>query len=384
MSTQDSSQKLVYADAHPTVRLSGFRFEQSPFIEKYLSDQILFAIYCERFYPLSIGEDVVEAYWKLRQGVLLYDVPEKPLEIKGPDAVTLLEKVFTRPIDTLKVWRARYAIACTADGNVLMDGVLIRLAADYFWYVKANGEFETWLKAHAAGLDVVVSDPHSRVLQIQGPKSLEVLKAAVDEPVPDTFGYFHAGMFTFAGQELLVSRTGWTGEMGIEVYTTAATDHHALWDHLLECGNPYGLEFGSASSMGIRRIEAGILDYGTDIEPDMTPYAASLGAFVDLDKPDFIGKSALEIADKTNLLFGVVCESATPVVGSKLSLDDTIVGHVLVGEWSLTLDKGIAYVRFYAPHADQDSWLGETYPELLNLRFSPLRYRAGAPLRPFS
>ncbi|NIO07972.1 MAG: aminomethyl transferase family protein, partial [Deltaproteobacteria bacterium] len=129
---------------------------------------------------------MIEYYWKLRQGVLLYDVPEKPLEIKGPDAVTLLNRVFTRRMDNLKIWRARYGIACTPAGTVLMDGVVIRLAEDHFWYVKANGEFETWLKAYAAGLEVSVTDPHSRVLQIQGPKSLDVLNAATGGQVPVT------------------------------------------------------------------------------------------------------------------------------------------------------------------------------------------------------
>jgi aminomethyltransferase len=104
-------------------------------------------------------------------------------------------------------------------------------------------------------------------------------------------------MFDFYGQELLVSRTGWTGEIGVELYSNSATDHHVLWDHLFECGKQCGLEFSSASSMGVRRIEAGILDYGTDIEPVMTPYADGLGAFVDLSKSYFIGRSALEAAD---------------------------------------------------------------------------------------
>ena len=291
------AKKVVYAKSHPIVRLNSFRFEHSPYVEKYVTEQTVFAIYCNRFYPLNMGENVIEYYWKLRQGVLLYDVPEKPLEIKGPDAVTLLERVFTRRVNNLKIWRAHYGITCTSEGTVLMDGVLIRLAEDHFWYVKANGEFETWLKAYADGLDVKVTDPQSRVLQIQGPKSLDVLNAATGGQVPASFGYFYAGMFNFDGQELLVSRTGWTGEIGVELYSNNSTDHHALWDHLFECGKPYGLEFSSASSMGVRRIEAGILDYGTDIEPGMTPYAAGLGAFVDLSKPDSIGRSALEAAD---------------------------------------------------------------------------------------
>ena len=141
--------KVVYAETHPIVRLNSFRFEQSPYAEKYVTDQTVFAIYCNRFYPFNRGEKVLDYYWKLRRGVLLYDVPEKPLEIKGPEAVTLLERIFTRQIGDLNIWRARYAIACTPEGTVLMDGVLIRLAEDHFWYVKANGEFETWLKAYA-------------------------------------------------------------------------------------------------------------------------------------------------------------------------------------------------------------------------------------------
>lgn len=354
------AKKVVYAESHPIVRLNSFRFEQSPYLEKYVTEQTVFAIYCNRFYPLNMGENIIEYYWKLRQGVLLYDVPEKPLEIKGPDAVTLLERVFTRRINNLKIWRAHYGIACGPKGTVLMDGVLIRLAEDHFWYVKANGEFETWLKAYADGLDVKVTDPQSRVLQIQGPKSLDVLNAATDGQVPASFGYFHTGMFNFNGQELLVSRTGWTGEIGVELYSNSSTDHHALWDHLFECGKPYGLEFSSASSMGVRRIEAGILDYGTNIEPSMTPYAAGLGAFVDLSKPDFIGRSALEAADKSCLLFGLVCETKIPVVGMKVFVGNKVVGHMQIGDWSPTLDKGIGYVRLYEPAEGKDSWLDET------------------------
>jgi aminomethyltransferase len=358
-SDKGDEKKVFYAETHPIVRLNSFRFEQSPYIEKYGTEQTLFAIYCNRFYPLNMGENVIEYYWKLRRGVLLYDVPEKPLEIMGPDAANLLERVFTSRVDTLKIWRARYGIACTSEGTVLMDGILIRLAENHFWYVKANGEFETWLKAYANGLDVKVADPHSRVLQIQGPKSLEVLGAAADEGVPASFGYFHAGLFHFDGQEVLVSRTGWTGEVGVELYSSSSTDHHALWDHLFERGRPYGLEFSSASSMGVRRIEAGILDNGTDIEPDMTPYIAGLEEFVDLSKPDFIGRSALDAADKSCLLFGLVCETTIPMVGMKVFMGDKVAGHMQIGDWSPTLDKGIGYVRFYEPAVGKKSWLGE-------------------------
>ena len=343
-----------YAAAHRTLRISTKRFEASPYTDKYANDDMVFGVYCRRLYPLSIGDDPIEQYWKLKRGVMLYDVPEKPLDIKGPDAVALLERVFTRRIDSLKTWRARYAVACTPQGGILMDGVLIRLAEDHFWYVQADGEFESWLLAHSQDLDVTIRDPKSRVLQIQGPKSLEVLQAAAGAGVPEGFGYFHAGVFDFDGQELLVTRTGWTGEMGFEIYSEADTDHHALWDYLMTSGAPLGMSFSSLESMGIRRLEAGILDNGTDIDPSMTPYEAGLGAFVELDKPEFVGRDALAKADQSSLLMGLTCSEAVPLSGLQVLDRDTVVGHITAGAWSPYLETGIGFVRFQQP----GDWLG--------------------------
>jgi len=316
---------------------------------------MVFGIYCGRFYAMSRGDDIVEHYWKLRRDVALFDVPEKPLEIIGPDAVTLMERVFCRRVDSLKLWRARYCIACTPNGGILMDGVLIRLAPDHFWYVQADGEFESWLVAHAHDLDVSIRDLRSRVLQIQGPKALEVLHSATAGQVPDKFGYFHAGRFNFGDQELLATRTGWTGELGFEIYSEGeSTDHHALWDHLVACGQPYGLVVSSLDSMGIRRIEAGILDNGTDIDPSMTPYEAGLGDFVDLDSPHFVGRSALLKADKNCLLLGLSCDTTVPFSGLEVYDGKSAVGIVTAGAWSPCLDKGIGYVRF----REIGNWLG--------------------------
>ena len=91
-------------------------------------DDVVSGLYANRFYPVTLGTDALADYWNLRRGVVLYDIPEKPLSIMGPDSVELLERVFTRPISDLVKWRARYAIACAPDGGILMDGVLIRLA----------------------------------------------------------------------------------------------------------------------------------------------------------------------------------------------------------------------------------------------------------------
>ena len=110
--------------------------------------------------------------------------------------------------------------------------------------------------------------------------------------------YIDVAECVMGGQPLTVSRTGWTGELGFEVYTRADTDGPALWRHLLGAGAPFGLIHASLASVGIRRIEAGILDNGTDMDSRMTPFAAGIGKFVDFAKPGFIGKAALETADR--------------------------------------------------------------------------------------
>ena len=359
MSAQaENNQKMVHAKSHPAVTINSKRFEQSPYAPAYITEATLFGCYCNRFYPISFGDDVIAQYWKLREGAMLFDVPEKPLEIRGPDATQLLEKVFTRRVADLAQGRAHYAIACTPQGGILMDGVLIRLAEDRFWYVQADGEFESWLIAHSAGLQVVIEDPKSRVLQIQGPKALHVLAAATrdvteeatDELTADAllkdFGYFHARTFNFAGQELLVTRTGWTGELGFEIYSDANTDHMALWHHLLACGEPFAMENAALEVMGVRRIEAGILDNGTDIDRSMTPFDIGLSRFVDFSKSDFVGREALQQASKQVRLLGVVSKTGIPSVGCVILDKGQQIAHVRVGDWSPTLESGIAFVLF--------------------------------------
>ncbi len=131
-----------------------------------------------RFFAHDNGDDPVGAYWALRQKAALYDVPERPLEISGPDAVAFLELVFARRVDNQKIGRGRYVIACTNNGGLFIDGILFRLADTRFWFVHPDGDMNTWLLAHSPGFDIAVTDPQSRVLQIQGPKSFDVMHAA--------------------------------------------------------------------------------------------------------------------------------------------------------------------------------------------------------------
>ena len=343
------------ADLANTVGISARRFEESPFIERTDSPEMVRGVYAGRYFPIYMGEDVDHAYWTLRRRALIFDVPEKPVAISGPDAVPFLEKVLARKVATMKEGRGYYAVACTPQGGIFMDGVVFKLGENHFWYVQADGPFETWLLAHSGGFDVTISDPHSRVIQIQGPASIDIMKAASGGKIDESMKYFRSGYFDLGGQELYVSRTGFTNELGFEVYCDGAkTDHIALWDHLIASGEPFGMEFASSRAMTIRRIEGGILGNITDIDTTMTPFEAGLEFFVNMNKGDFIGRDALAEKDRRPLLHGLTCQEVTPISGSKIIDGAEVVGRITAGVPSPTLNCGIGYARFLRP----GNWVG--------------------------
>ncbi|MEK9942105.1 MAG: aminomethyltransferase family protein [Gammaproteobacteria bacterium] len=349
----------THAGASSTVSVFRRGIEQSPYADKWMTEGLMYSVYAGRLSAVGTDQDdPLEAYWKLRKNLMLYDIPERPIEIEGPDAVALLDKVFTRRIATIPVLRACYGIICAPHGGLVMDGVLIRLAEDKFWYVEANGDTAKWFLALSDGFDVTIRDPKSRVLQIQGPNSLKFLEAAAPGQMPEKFRYFDAAFFNLGGQEVLISRTGWTNEMGIEIYGNAYLDHGALWDFLFEVGGAFGLERAGSASLGLRRVEGGILDYQSDIDLTMTPFDAGLGAFVDLSKDHFIGKAALDKASKEPRLFGYVTETAKVNAGLVMLEDGKQVGHTRSSCWSPTLERGVGYVVFDHPADPGASWVG--------------------------
>ena len=338
------------SDLKKTVKISARRFEESPYIERTNSPEMVRGVYAGRYFAISLGEDPVQKYWLLRQKAAMFDVPEKPIEISGPDAAAFLEKVMTRKVSTIKEGRGYYSLACTPQGGIFMDGVIFKFSENKFWYVQADGPFEDWLLAHSKGFDVKILDPKSRVIQIQGPASIDIMKAASNGKINENMQYYRSGFFDLGGQNLYVSRSGFTNELGFEIYSDGfKTDHLALWDHLMNCGKPFGMELSATRAMTIRRIEAGIFGNLTDIDTTINPFEAGLGFCVNMDKEDFIGRDALLNKDKGTCLFGLTCETETPVSGSKVIDKDKIVGHITAGVHSLTLNTGIGYVRFYEP-----------------------------------
>ena len=358
------------SDLKKTVKISERRFEESPFIERTNSPNMVRGVYAGRYFPMSIGEDPIEKYWLLRQKALIFDVPEKPIEITGPDSLKFLNKVLTRDVSTVKEGRGYYSLACTPQGGIFMDGVIFKFNENKYWYVQADGPFEEWLLAHSSNFDVKICDPKSRVLQIQGPASIDIMKKASNGKIDENFKYYRCGFFDLGGQNLFVSRTGFTNELGFEIYTDGSkTDHLALWDHLMSCGKPYGMEFSAARAMTIRRIEGGILGNLTDIDTTINPFEAGLEFCVHMEKDNFIGRDALLNKDRRRCLFGLTCKTETPVSGSKVLDGDNIVGHITAGVPSPTLKLGIGFVRFYKPN----NWSGQE----LNLKLPNGNFHKG-------
>ena len=321
--------------------------ERSPFYRHALANGATWVVYNRRMMPVSMtGGDRFRAYWTLRKGVVRLDTGELPTEFRGPDAERLLNRLFTRDVSKMKPGRSTYGVACWPDGGILVDGILIRLAEDRFWYVQADGDFVGWARAHGHDMDVDVADPHSWVHQIQGPKAFAVLADACDGGMPQDFRYFDAREVPMGGQTVLITRTGWTGELGFEIYTRPVMDHEALWAHVTAAGARHGMLDIGLDGMDIRRIEAAILNNGSDIDGTMSAWAAGLGPFVDLGKPDFFGRDALEaVSDRRTRMYGISCRTAEPLIGGPVARNGHKIGHITASGWSPHLAQGVAYVR---------------------------------------
>ncbi|MEO9777997.1 MAG: aminomethyltransferase family protein [Sedimentitalea sp.] len=323
---------------------------KSPYHAAHRANGAHYTVYNARLMPVSQKIDRHDGYRALRTGLIMLDTGERPTEISGPDAEALCNKVFARDISKLKVGRCTYGLLLYPDGGFLCDGVLMRLAEDRFWYVQADGPVISWLIAHSAGLDVKISDPNSWVTQIQGPRALEMLEKICDGGAPQPFGYYGNAEVMVNGVPLILSRTGYTAELGFEFYTPDVNtyDGQAMWNYMLEAGQEFGMEVIGLDSLDARRIEAGIMNNLSDFDESMNPYQAGLGAFIKLDGPDFIGRDALLNLSETAkqpLLSGLRCATGEPLIDGDLMAGDAQIGHVTAASWSPFLSEGVAIIR---------------------------------------
>ena len=300
-----------------------------------------------------------DEYWHLVNHVTVWDVGvERQVEISGPDGYEFMELLTPRDISACKVGECKYVALTTPEGGIINDPVLLRLGEDHFWLSLSDWDVLFWAKGVAvnADLDVDVREPDVSPLQIQGPKSKDLMSALVGSKVLD-IPYYHLIETKLDKIPVVITRTGWTAEVGYEIYLRDSAYAEELWDRVMAAGKAHSVRAIAPSE--IRRIEAGILNYSSDILLDNNPYEVGMGWTVDLEKKaDFLGREALRRVKAngvTRKLVGVEVEGDSlgawapefyPVL-----VGGTKVGHVTSLTYSPRLKKNIGFALVPIAHA---------------------------------
>jgi aminomethyltransferase len=320
-------------------------------------------------------------YNAIRQAAALIDVsPLYKYRVSGRDACRLLDRILTRSVPRLKVGQVGYTSWCDGRGKVIDDGTVSRLADDVYRWTAAEPNLR-WAEMNAAGLDVVVEDASesTAALALQGPTSRALLEACAEADVAG-LRYFRVTAGSIGGVPVQISRTGYTGDLGYEIWMPAerALD---VWDALTSGGRAYGVTPAGLNALDVARIEAGLILIGVDYVParraliaseEYTPFELGLGRLVHLDKAPFVGQQALAAEAQTGpsrCLVGLEVDwqefealhearglpPRVPATASRASVpvyrDASQVGKVTSTTWSPVLKKLIALGSVAAPAA---------------------------------
>jgi glycine cleavage system aminomethyltransferase T len=252
-----------------------------------------FSVYNHMYIPRDFG-DPEQNFWNLVNDAILCDVAvERQVEITGSDAAKFTQMLTPRDLSSMSVGQCRYILITNSEGGILNDPILLRLAENHFWISLADSDVLLWAQGVAvhSGLDVKITEPDVSPLQLQGPKSGEIMRELFGESILE-LKYYWLREVELDGIPLVVSRTGWSSELGYELYLRDGSQGDALWERIMAVGKSFGLKPGHTSS--IRRIEGGMLSYHADADIHTNPYELGLDRLVNLDmKAEFIGKAAL-------------------------------------------------------------------------------------------
>ncbi|MGH7519712.1 MAG: glycine cleavage T C-terminal barrel domain-containing protein [Gemmatimonadales bacterium] len=337
----------------------GARLRRSPFFDAtQRSGARAYTTYNHMLFPIRF-DDLEAEYWHLINHVTVWDVAvERQVEITGRDAFAFVNRLTPRDLTRCAVGQGKYVIITAADGGIINDPVLLRLGENHFWLALADSDVLLWARGVAldAGLDVRIAEPDVSPLQIQGPKARPVVETLFGDRVA-RLPYYHFVETALDGIPVVVTRTGWTGEVGYEIYLRDGSRGSDLWDRVMAAGRPHQMRPTGPSD--IRRIEAGILNWGADITLDNNPYEVGLERLVDDGKvTDFIGRGALQqirAAGVQRKLVGI------EFGGGRIDLNMTkwpvkaagaIVGHVTSAVFSPRLGKNIGYALVPVAYAE--------------------------------
>jgi len=322
--------------------------------------------------------DAEYEYFCVRNTCATYDIcPMQKYQVKGADATAMLNRMVTRDISRLPLNRVTYVVWCTDEGRMVDDGTIFRLADDEYM-LTCGSPCNAWLRMSAFGFDnveVIDQSDHIAALSLQGPTSCAVLKAmglaGIENSKP-----FDIQHFPFEGDSLMVSRTGFTGDLGYELWVKPELALK-LWDQLYAAGDDYGIQPFGEQATNMARLEAGFIMPGMEFnealktvhfEHDQTPFELNLGWLVDFKKPHFNGRSALLAEKKRGPRYTL---SKLDIEGNKPAEESYIygnkrctrqIGYVTSAMWSPAVKANIALAMIETKYLGGDIW-AEIYYE---------------------
>lgn len=348
----------------------GARLKRSPYFEATQRAGCRgYTVYNHMFLPIGYA-DLEEEYWKLLNDVTIWDVSvERNVEIAGRDGFRFASLLTPRDLSKCRVGQGKYVLLTTEDGGIVNDPVLLRLEENRFWLAAADSDVLLWAKgvAYHSGMEVELSELDVAPMQIQGPKSRPLVQKLFGDRIL-ALSYYEFFETRLDSIPVIVTRTGWTGELGYEIYLLDPARGIDLWERIMDAGQQYRIAPTGPSD--IRRIEAGILNYGVDMTLANNPYEVGLERLVDLDKPEpFIGRDALRRAKDDGVKRKLV---GVELSGARLDLNmtrwpvragDTQVGYVSSAVYSPRLQKNIGYAMVPVEKATAGTQLTVETPE---------------------
>ncbi len=337
----------------PTRMWFGPWYRKSPYFEATLRYGCkAYDIYNRMYLPAEY-DDMETEYWALINDVTVWDVGvERQVEITGPDAFRFMNYITPRDMTKCAVGQCKYVIHTTKEGGIINDPVLLRLGENHFWLSLSSSDVLLWAKGVAvnSGMDVTIVEPDVSPMQVQGPKSKFVMENLFGGDVLK-MEYYELMETSLDDIPVVITRTGWSAELGYEIYLRDGSRGDELWERVMEAGQPHNIRPIAPSA--IRRVEAGILNWGSDMTLDNNPYEVGLGWLVDLDQEaDFVGKEALKkikAEGVTKKLVGVeylgdriegYLAEFWPIVDQA----GNRIGHASTAVYSPRLEKNIGYV----------------------------------------
>lgn len=328
----------------------GTQIRKSPYFEATVRwGATGFSVYNHMYIPRDFGNPE-QNFWSLVNDAVLCDVAvERQVEITGPDAAKFTQLLTPRDLTKCAVGQCKYVLLTNAEGGILNDPILLRLGENHFWLSLADSDILLWAQGVAinSGLDVQIREPDVSPLQLQGPQSGKIMTALFGDSIAD-LRYYWLKEYELDGIPLIISRTGWSSELGYELYLQDGSRGDELWEKIMEVGAEFGLKPGHTST--IRRVEGGMLSYHADIDINTNPFELGLDRLVELDmEADFIGKAALKrIRDEgvKRKQVGVIIDGPTLTHPNTrfwgLEKDGKEVGKVTSAVYSPRLEQNIA------------------------------------------